>query len=508
MSWAAGRFSAEDHPDGVVLEADVIVIGSGAGGSAVALSLAEAGHRVAVLEAGRHWNPADFKPSTAFAFRHLYQANGARSARGNTVMPLPGGRGVGGSTLINSAICFRTPRPVLEDWRDRCGIDTIDPEAFGPIFDRLWTSLGVTVQSLEVQRLNNIVFRDGAEKLGLKGEFMERSAPGCVGCGICQYGCPTGGKSSVDRTLLVEGLATGNLEVHAGFSVESVVERSGRIEAVTGVLLSRETGKPIGTFTAKGRAFVLSGGPIGSPLFLLRNGLGNEHTGQHLTVHPTVPGLASFPFEIKAWSGVTQGCYVDCWDEGFLLQTYTTTPDQTYAVLPTAIGEASTKYMARLAHIGSAGTLVHDEDSHGHVQSSPVGPDIYYHLGEGDKQRLIRGLRRIGEIYFAAGAEVYLPARVGGGEVRTMRDLERVLPLDLAPQYLQTYASHPMGTCRMSARPEDGVVDPLGRVWGLENFHVADASVFPTSLGVNPQITVMAMAMQIGTNLAGRLSST
>lgn len=497
--FATGRFGFADYPGDLEIEADVAVIGAGAGGCAAALALSERGLRVAVIEEGRHWRSEDFRPDARFAMRALYQGRGARSMRGNVIMPLPGGRGVGGSTLINSAICYRCPDPILARWRDEIGIDTIDPLAFGARFDRLWSALGVTVQSAEIQRLNNIVFRDGAERLGLNTGFLPRSAPGCSGCGVCQFGCPSGGKASADRTLLREAEAAGSVAVYADCRLVSASRSGDRIVEVSGERIDPSRLEPVGRVRVRADRFVLSGGPIGSPLFLQSNRLSDSaHLGAHLVVHPTVGSLARFPFPIRAWHGVTQGCYVDCWDRGFLLQTYTVTPDQYFLLLPTAVGDETMGAIADLAYFGSAGTLVHDEDSEGHVSMSPVGPDLYYHLGDVDRRRLIEGLRLCGRVFFAAGATAYMPARSGGRPILREADIDTELPLDLPAQHLVTYASHPMGTCRMSATADAGVCDPTGKVWGVANLWVADASLFPTSLGVNPQLTTMALGLMVG----------
>jgi choline dehydrogenase-like flavoprotein len=504
MTFTAGRHGSATYGPTLVVRADVAVLGAGAGGCAAAAALAQAGAKVAMFEEGRHWQPAEFKAESSFALRHLYQARGARSMRGNVVMPLPGGRGVGGSTLINSAICFRCPASILAAWREQAGCVNVTQERFERYFDRIYDTLGVSVQSLDVQRLNNTVFRDGAEKLGLKGSFMARSAPGCQGCGVCQYGCPTGGKSSVDRTFLVEALATGNVGVYADCRMIDATTKAGRVVAVEGHTLHPQSQAITGTVRVEADTFILAAGPVGSPIFLLGNRLADsDHCGRHLVVHPTTPGLARFPFEIRPWHGVTQGYYVDCWDKGYLLQTYTVTPDQYFALLPTAPGEDTMRYMANLRFLGSAGTLVHDEDSEGQIRVSPVGPDISYHLGDGDKRRLIEGLRMVGRVFFAAGAEEFLPARLGASAVRRVEDIDAALPLDLPAHHLVTYASHPMGTCRMGGSAATSVVDPRGRVWGWDNLHVADASIFPSSLGVNPQVTTMAMGLMVGDCVAG-----
>ncbi len=499
MSFASGRHAQERYPEDLLVRADVCVIGAGAGGCAVAAALAEAGYDVAVVEEGRHWEPSDFRSSTPWAFRNLYQDRGMRTLRGNAIIPMPGGRGVGGSTLINSAICFRTPPEILDLWHNELGCDRVTRERFEGYFERIWRTLGVTVNPVAVQRNNNLIFKEGAEKLGLDGAFMERSAPGCAGCGICQYGCPSGGKASADRTFLAEALRTGRVGVYADCRIRRAETKRDRVVAVEGQILSGVTQEPVGRVRVEAAVFVLAGGPIGSPLFLLANGLADRtHCGAHLVVHPATSLMARFEQEIVPWRGVTQGYYVNCWDRGFLLQTYSITPDQYYLVLQTPVGAETSRHVADLRYMASAGALIHDEDSEGRVQHTPAGPDLSYHLGDGDRRRLIDGMRLGVEVFFAAGALEAYPGAMGSGTVRPGDDLAAALPYDLPAAHLLLYASHPMGTCRMGADPALSVVDPVGRVWGWKNLHVADASVFPTSLGVNPQVTTMAMGLMIG----------
>ena len=497
-----GKWSAESYPDHLTVRCDVAILGAGAGGSACAAALAERGLRVAVFEEGRHWAPADFRQSTAWAFQNLYHGRGARSLRGNSVIPMPGGRGVGGSTLINSAICFKTPPAVMQDWRNR-GCDRVTDARFEGYFDRIWRTIGVTVNPVAVQRNNNLIFRQGAEALGLNGAFLARNAPGCVGCGVCQYGCPHGGKYSVDRTFLAEALARGSVAVFADCRIDRAETRGDRVTAWTGHQVEPETHASRGTVRVEAQHFVVSAGPIQTPLFLLSNGLADSaHCGDHLVIHPTVGSLARFAQEIRPWSGVTQGYYVDCWDQGFLLQTFTVTPDQYLILLQTGPNADTLSLMRDLKHLASAGTLVHDEDSRGRVRATPAGPDLSYVLGDGDRERLIRGMRLCARVFFAAGALETFPGRLGHGRIRREADIDAALPLDLPASHLNLYASHPMGTCRMGGDPATSVVDPRGGVWGWSNLSVADASMFPTSLGVNPQVTTMAMGLLVGESLA------
>lgn len=492
-----GKLGFEDYPPDFEVQADVCVIGSGAGGSATACAIAERGFNVVVLEEGRHWKPAQFKPSSTWAFHNLYAGRGTRASRGNALIPIPGGRGVGGSTLINSAICFRTPEPVLREWREKHGCRHLDAAWMDETFTRIWKTIGVTVNPPEVQRSNNDIFRQGSEKLGLRGQWMARSAPGCTGCGTCQQGCPTGGKLSIDRSFLQLALDTGHVGVYGDCRVDGVETEGGRVTAVTGRTMKPGPYTPDGSFRVKARHFVSSAGPLGSPRFLLANGLGGGPVGKHLHIHPTSGMLARFPFEIRPWEGVTQGYYVDCWDEGFLLQTFSAPPDQYFVTLPLQ-GAETLRVLADLAFYASAGVVVHDEDSVGSVGESA----LLYWFGDQDRRRLLAGMRRCAEVYFAAGA-TEVATSVHGAPVITAREqIPTVLHDDIPAMDIGLYASHPMGTCRMGADPAESVVDPDGRVWGWDNLWVADASVFPSSLGVNPQVTVMAMGLTIGREVA------
>jgi len=498
MKRSFSDYDAHEH-----WEADVCVIGAGAGGAATATRLAESGLRVLVVEAGSHWLPSQFKASTPWAFRNLYDERGARTAIGNCMIPVPGGRGVGGSTLINSAICFRTPEPVLKEWVEHYGCHRLTIEAMTPQLDRVWETLAVTVNPVSVQRNNNLIFKKGADKLGLPGQWMHRSAPGCIGCGVCQMGCPTGGKWSVDRNFILEALATQSCAVHADCRVESVETRDGRIQSIAGRTIDPQTLSPSGRFKVTAREFVLSAGPVGSPRFLLSNGLAhNEECGAHLHLHPALGMLARFEQEIHPWDGVTQGFYVDRWERGYLLQTYSANPDQAYVGMPWSLGEDLVKLMRDMKHMGMAGALVHDEDSEGRVSLS----GLTYFVGDGDRRRLLAGMRECAEVFFAAGAlEVYAPL-VGSRTIKHPNDIARVILDDIPARQMYLYASHPMGTCRMGDDPERSVINPDGQVWGWENLSVADASVFPTSLGVNPQVTTMAIGLIIGGVVAERLS--
>ena len=497
-AFSAGRQYAKGRPETLDLHADVVVLGGGAGGAGMALSLAEAGLRVIVLESGRHWEPSDFRPKTSWALKNLYTGRIPEPSTGNTVVTVPSGRGVGGSTLINSAICFRTPPDVLKDWRDNYGCEFFTDAHMSRQFDRLWPMLGIMENPPAVQGENNKAFREGVLKLGLPGAWMPRNAPGCTGCGVCQLGCPTGGKATVDRTLFGAAYETGNVAVYECCRADAVETQGDRVLALSGAQLDPETAKEVGSFRVTADRFVVACGALGSPRFLLKNGLADSHCGEHLHLHPAAGVVARFPRVIAPWQGVTQGYWVDRREEGYILQTYLLTPDQYYLSLQHRMGSPLNGLISDLRNLGSAGPLVHDEDSKGTVGLRGLS----YVLGQGDRRKLIQGMRETVRVFLAAGATDVFPNIAEGQPIRNASEIEARLPLSRPSRDIYVYASHPMGTCRMHGDAAEGVVDPMGRVHGWANLHVADASVFPTSLGLNPQITVMSIAMTLGEAIA------
>jgi hypothetical protein len=241
---------------------------------------------------------------------------------------------------------------------------------------------------------------------------------------------------------------------------------------------------------------------VGSPRFLLANGLSEDTVcGQRLYIHPTCGLMARFEQEIKAWHGVTQGFYVDRSEAGYLLQTFSVSPDQMYLTMPYSLGLSGLHAIKDMAHMAQAGPLVHDEDSEGKVTPSTM----QYNLGDGDRKRLLAGVRETARVFFAAGATEVYTGLVGGKPILKSSHIDAQVSDDVPARDMFLYASHPMSTCAMGDNPERSVVDPDGRVWGWDNLYVADASTLPTSLGVNPQVTTMAVGLTIGEAVAGSL---
>ncbi len=483
------------------LKTDVVIVGAGAGGAAAAAELTKKGLSVVILEEGHRYRPNEFPASYGWAINHLYAERGTRIVEGDAYYPLPAGRGVGGSTLINSAICYRAPDAVLDAWAS-AGLEGLAPENLAPIYAYVERTTGVTEMHPLQARANNLFVKRGAEALGLDGRFVHRNAPGCVGCGICYLGCPSGGKGSVDRNFIPLAEDRG-AEVCADCKVARILTKDGRAVGVEARVVDNETNEEVGRLTVEADAVVLAAGTVGTPLLLLAQGLANrsDQVGRNLAIHPAVGTYGMVDDAINSWDGVPQAYAIQL-EKGVLLQTYNAPPEVFFTTQPWS-GVDGMRKMRMLKNIAMCGGLVSDQ-SNGRVQPGRHGKaKVTYALSTRDRNRLIRALRGIVRVLFAAGATEVYPG-IGDGEVWAKTENEALAPLTpkVREREMNIYASHPMGTCRMGVDPKNSVVSPSGETHDVPGLWVADASLMPTSLGVNPQMTVMSMAIHVARNLA------
>jgi choline dehydrogenase-like flavoprotein len=473
---------------------DACVIGSGAGGAVVAKELAEGGMSVAVLEEGEWWDSDRFDARPREMVSRLYRDAGQTVTIGTPPIVLPLGRAVGGTTLVNSGTCFRTPPHVLARWRDELGLEAMDPEALEPFFRRVERILNVSQVPAEIAGANAAVVRRGVERLGWSGDFLYRNVRGCVGSGVCAFGCPSGAKQHVGIAYVPRAWEAG-ATTYTGARAERVRVERGRARAVA----ARTTGG--GRLEVRCDVVVVACGAIHTPIFLRRQRLGarSRQLGRNLSIHPATAVRAYLDEEVDMWRGVPQSYYVDEFaSEGLMLEGAAGPPDYIAMSTP-GRGDEHRELMSRYRNMSQFGAMVSDS-SRGEVRAVAGRPQIRYSLNQRDADLFKRGIEALAEIYWAAGAhEVLVPvAGVGplrDGDSRPLREA-RVRPRDL-----ELMAFHPLGTARAGSDADASVLDGDLRVHGVEGLYVADGSAVPTALGVNPQITIMALATRLAFHL-------
>ena len=476
------------------VECDVCVIGTGAGGAPVAKELAEGGMRVVMLEEGKHFTTDDFTARPREMSTVLYRDAGQVVTVGNTPIVLPLGKGVGGTTMINSGTCFRTPESVLDMWGERFGLDELTADELDPYFRRVERELNVVQVPEDRAGRNALVVKRGAEALGWSGDFIWRNARGCVGSGVCAFGCPTSAKQHVGLSYVPRAWAAG-ATTYIQCRAERIEHDGRRARAV----IAQAAGG--GAVRVKCDHVVVACGAIHTPLFLAQQGLGGQsgELCRNLAIHPATGVRALFDEEIDLATGVPQSYFIDEFaDEGIMFEGAAGPPDYAAMSFPFS-GEKHRDLMLRFLKIAQFGVMVSDL-SRGHVRQRGGRVEIRYDLNRDDTATFKRGIERLCELFFAAGAKVVYPPVTGIAELGP-DDLDRLRHAEVRAQDMVLMAFHPLGTARADARPAHGVVTGELKLHDADNIWVADASVIPSSIGVNPQITIMALATRLAYGL-------
>lgn len=500
------------------LEFDVVVIGSGAGGGVTAEILSEAGLNIAIVEEGPLASSSEFRMREREAYPRLYQESAGRQTRDKAITILQG-RCVGGSTTVNWTSSFRTPEATLRQWREVHGLRDARADVLDPWFRRMEERLAIAPWAIAPNE-NNDALRRGCEKLGLGFGAISRNVKDCWNLGYCGTGCPTNAKQSMLVTTIPAALDRGATLVHRG-RVMRLEMGNDRVHAceVRGVASSGAA--PSGErLRLRARHFVLAAGAIGSPAILLRSHAPDPHlaVGRRTFLHPTVVSAAIMPQVVDGFHGAPQSIYSDHFLDGaapggpvgFKLESAPTYPILVSITVP-GFGEAHARWMARMPHTQVVIALLrdgfHDDSPGGRVRLRDDGsPVLDYpmppYLWEGAR----RAYLAMAEIQFAAGAAEVLPVHEAAVAARSWREARaQVEALPMRALAARVMSAHVMGGCAMGADPRRSVVDEDGRHRQLGNLSVHDASLFPTSVGANPQLPIYAQAARLATALAADL---
>jgi len=485
------------------LECEAVVVGTGAGGAPVAAELASRGVAVLMLEEGGFYDRADFTGRTVEMMRLLYRQAGTTIAWGNTGIPVPVGRAVGGTTLINSGTCFRPPEKLLATWR-ALGLSSMTMEGLEPYFARVEEALGVGPSTTQALGKVATVIARGADALGWSHHPLDRNAPGCDGQGLCCFGCPTEAKRSTNVSFVPQALERG-AQLITGVKVTRVLTQGETAVGVQGT--ARLADGRLATVTVRARVVVLACGTLHTPQLLLGQGLanGSGQLGKNLSIHPAAAALALLGEAVDPSRTVPQGYAVDHFVGEGLYYEGATVPLEVQAATIQLFGPAFTHVMEQFNESVMFGFMVKDT-SRGRVRPGPGGePVLSYWLNQADQARLHRGFSLLARLYFAAGAqEVVLPV-AGWERLRDLRDVAAFERASLTPRQMDLTAYHPLGTARLGVDAFHSVVDERHEAHDVHNLYVCDGSAVPSSLGVNPQVTIMSLALRAAEGIGRRL---
>ncbi|KAA1251238.1 FAD-binding protein [Mycobacterium simiae] len=487
--------ASTDSPS--VLTTDAVIVGSGAGGAMAARTLARAGLDVVVLEEGRRWTVEEFRTTHPIdRYAGLYRGAGATVALGRPAVVLPIGRAVGGTTVVNSGTCFRPPVSVQRRWRDQFGLGLADPDRLAGHLADVERTLQVAPVPLDIMGRNGNLLLDAATSLGWQAAPIPRNAPGCAGCCQCAIGCPRNAKFGVHLNALPQACAAG-ARIVSRARVERVLHQHGRAR---GVRARRPDGTAVDVLAT---TVVVAAGAIETPMLLRRSGLGGHpRLGRNLALHPATMLAGRFDDDVYAWRGVLQSAAVHQFREsdGVLIEATATPPGMGSMVFP-GYGSELLSWLDRAPQVATFGAMVADRGA-GSVLSLGGEALVRYDIAQADLAKLRVAMHAIGQLLFAAGAAEVLTGLPGAKALTSLPELQEVLQRS-DPRSLHLAAFHPTGTAAAGADAQVCPVGATGRLRGIDGVWVADASILPSCPEVNPQVSIMALALGVADEIVG-----
>lgn len=506
----------------LVIETDVVIIGTGAGGGISAEVLTQAGLDVVMLEEGPLKSSQDFRMQESDAYPQLYQESAGRKTKDKAITILQG-RCVGGSTTINWTSSFRTPANTLAHWAEVHGLADYTVDGMAPYFEQVEQRLNIS-QWLAAPNQNNGLLRDGLEKLGFSHGVMSRNIKGCWNLGYCGVGCPTNAKQSMLVTTIPSALTKG-ARLFSRARAERLLFKGDTIQGLVCVAMDSQGIHPSGVkLTLKAKHYVLAAGAIGSAALLLRSDAPDPYNnaGKRTFLHPVNAVATIMPDKVEPYYGAPQSVYSDhfLWPEGradgrigYKIEVPPLHPLLASTVLE-GHGESHHHYMQSLPYIHALLALnrdgFHPQSPGGQVELNSDGtPRLDYPLNDFMWEGMRRAFMSMTEIAFAAGSNQVLPLhRDIPKPLSSWNEAKQVIAdLSMKPLYTKVVSAHVMGGCAMGVDEQTSVTNSDGRHHQLSNLSVIDGSVFPTSIGTNPQVSIYGVSLRNATHLAQQLTA-
>ncbi|GLT81034.1 hypothetical protein SLA2020_524420 [Shorea laevis] len=495
-----------------IIHCDAVVVGSGSGGGVVGGVLATAGYKVIVLEKGNYFARSNLSLLEGPSMDQMYLCGGMFATDDMGVAMLAGST-VGGGSAINWSASIKTPHHVLDEWSNQYDLELFDSKLYREAMDVVCNKMGVQSEVLE-EGLNNAVLRKGCQELGYPVNNIPRNSTADHYCGWCCLGCKDGRKKGTSETWLVDLVDSGNGAILPGCDAFKVLNRrkNGRDrKRATGIAFQFECKGRKEICVVESRVTVIACGALSTPTLLKRSGLKNPNIGKNLHLHPVTMAWGYFPnnpgflrVEKKSFEGgimtamSTVVANLDKCGYGAVLQTPSLHPGMFSGLMPWLSGADIKRRMCRFSRTAHLFALARDRGS-GTVNSPN---SISYKLESGDEHNLQKGLEKILRILNAAGAEEIGTHHNKGNSINakeaTSDEFEKFVKEESSRPLRNLSApissAHQMGSCRMGVDPRESVVNQMGETWEIEGLFIADASVFPTALGVNPMVTVQAIS--------------
>lgn len=493
----------DDVRSGFDVEADAVVVGSGAGGAVAAANLAAAGMRTVLIEAGPQVRPEDMTRDGPAFMSKYYWEGGLRMLTGSGAFPSMAGRCLGGSTVVNSAIMFALPDWVREDWITSDGLESLRGNALDASFERVLRQTGTAPTPMEAMGRRNLLVRDIFNDAQIPSAPLPRAVQGCRGSGDCITGCAAGAKQSVDRSYLPGALNDG-AEVYTCAVADRVLMEGDRAVGVEGDIVDPDGRVKRARWRVRAPRVFVAAGATHTPVLLLRSGIRQRNTvGATFYAHISSYGVGVMDQLVDPWVGATQG-----WGafsdrvRGLKFESLWAAT----SLIAAQWGGVGAEFYPMLQDLRRACTiaLVYRAKVRGRVTARRNGmPNAKLWIPKEEMWVVLSELKRVVDAMLRLGAEyVYTGIKGVPTYIRTPADAEQLLSTKIRPRHVTMTANHTFGSCRMSADPKRGVVDPMGRVHDLQGLWLTDASIFPSPSAVNPQATVMALADMISREVA------
>jgi long-chain-alcohol oxidase len=498
------------------ISCDVVVVGSGAGGGVVAGVLAWAGYKVVVIEKGGYTARSNLSLLEGPSMDQMYERHGVLATEDMATVLLAGST-VGGGSAINWSACIRTPDHVIAEWCNEHGLGLFGSEAYAEAMNIVCERMGVETGKVppECESLSTAVLRQGCYELGYTVQDIPCNAPRNHDCGWCCFGCRHGHKKGTHETWLVDLVESGNGTILTGCKAIRVVheDRGHRRRVATGVLCQYEDDGTSDKIFVESKVTVVACGALNTPVLLKRSGLKNPNIGKHLHLHPVVMAWGYFPNSTKiSYEGaiLTAMSKIQSNDGyGAIIQTPALHPGMFSALTPWVSSPDFKHRMTRFSHTAHIFALARDRGS-GTIDSNGY---IRYKLDPRDEQMLQKGIGKIIRIMAAAGAEEVGTQHRKGYHVKpksvSSHDFENFVKMAKGRKIrglsMPVCSAHQMGSCRMGVNEDTSAVDKRGESWEVEGLYVADSSIVPTAIGVNPMVTIQSIAYCVAQSILQEL---